>query len=1240
MKKDKSVSLLIRIFSLIILFGMVVWTIGRTGMISLIGTEDIYWERARFLLGQGGVSLYSGSSICSLGYSLILLPICSLIKSPYAAYKAAVLLNGFFLCAGYLAATAAALKLFPKERESFLDISCFFAVFTPALMISKTYTGPELAVLFLTWVSIYLLASLWKEARTGRLVLLAVCLIVIGFLQVTALGVVLAVTILLGFYVKERRLEGSTFLFFALAVLLGLAAGNIAERIVLSAFAEGRDITSVQSSLEVLINGMLSVPETGFFSGLLAVLSGKLYNVLVSSFLLACPALWYFGKTILLRKKKRIQKSLPVLGVSGIFVVQFFWISLYDRSLGIARGMFSLSGLEMVLPPLILVGIVEIKRSRSWQRQLPGYLILLCVCTFVAAVNMQTGNRTISAMQGASNGFLMLFGGLSGSVKPAAIYTAACVVMLTALVLAFLFLALPRGLKFGSGLKLAGCAGVFLLLSGMNVLMVQQTADELTADHLETVAPIASVLPGSETEYNCVFYNSSGVTQRIVMLQSLLPDTEIQLVDDTDKDWLQTKDLIILTGASKNTIQEKYEAELEGFHISYMTGVFAVWTRDGSTLQTEVEDSAEQRIELLTKVSEEEETETETETETESETGTETETETEPNIVILNEEEDSAVIQTFGEGHSLAAGTYRLYINFHAERTGTGTGTVTISDDSGTLCSSSFDSQIFDENGNGMVSVEFTGRTPMWNVQVQVEGTILSYADIQQMYYRKTTSSFTVDLNDFQAVTEAADAILTVDAACGSAGTVAYVDASASDTENLSMRIFEECLTDYEIEAVSEDDLETLQSDYLIGQTAAHAFYAAMDRYSVISWGDTYTVLVRNNSKRCRIYKKLNGNLLSSGKTVRIRAFVGKNKPVSPFALDSGDYIFHVRLRYDSETFSGDDDETACILYIKNGKKILAEREVTYAELRSSPGELEVEIPLNLSSGKRKVKCRVENYTSVKIKPKPTGIELVSENYQYGKEETELNSLLSWLKTLKRGTMISVVQPEAEDSGSRVSYTWLEEQISWCEVEEISADAACQKGGDGVLLTYGLKQQYLNLLSQYSIIGHAGKYTLWARTDGEYMNLMLSAGAGMLSSGGKLTLESLAAMKGKENNDGVISSLPAGSYIIHVKLTAKDLDPDDTIEVTLYRDKTEKEIAEELEQLMEDGYTEDEAQELIDPQISCGSTKRTAYQFGEADDLIVKITKTGSDKVNNLCCEAYTWKNGDVKAEIEWVEIN
>ncbi len=1256
MEKDKAVSWLIRIFSIAILLGTIVWTITQTGVISLIGTEDVYWERARFLLGQGGATIYDGSSICSLGYSLILLPICALIKSPYAAYKAAVLLNGIFLVGAYLFATVAAGKLFPRERESFLCAACFFAVFTPALMIDKTFTGPEMSVLLLMWISIYLLASIWEEMRTWKVAGLAACMIFIGFLQITALGVILAVIILLGFYVRRQRLSGTAFVGFMLAVLLGIAAGNVGERIFLSAFTKDLDLGTVASSMEVLFSGITAFEETGWFTGLFTTIAGKLFSVLIGTFLLACPAIWQLGRALFSKKKDKEEVSLPVLGITGIFVFQFLFMCLYDNSLGISKGMLSLSGLEIVLPILMLAGIVRIKNLKEWDRQLPAYLLLLCVCTFAAGAAMQAqkiDGITSSTITNAGNGFLMIFQGLNKASTPMVIYMAACVVLLIALVLAFLFLGNKKRLIVLQ--RILGTAVAVIAFCVINVCASSVTVQALSEEEMEDIAPFASLINGIQENCSCVYLSASSNDRTVPILQSLIPDIDLAVIEKDTKEQQEffremqleqePENLLIFTDSSQENVQSTYQPMLTDYRVLYMTQTCTLWAPKESTLAAGLESGVEQRTETLAFSASDvvEADEDEEENENAAEPAAEEEISDDDGIPSdLGEEEEPVEnpLLIYGGNVPLAGGTYTFRVILSEENPSEGDAEITISDENGTLYETTIDEQIFNEEGQGVLTGIFTTRDPVWNVKFSAEGALLNEADIEQVSYQKDSSAYMVGLDDWSEINAAALAIVYWDGECGKQGSVAYVDSLAENPNDISTQAFENYLPDYEVQAVTENELDDLEADYLIAETSSHAFYPVMDTYSVIIWGEEYSLLMRNESAQMMTFTEENGQVLSDGTQIDVLAFTGSDNPNAKISLDKGDYLYHSSLTYDTGGVRGNDADLAGTLFIKNGSSVLAEEDVTFADLRNGAGELDFEIPLTLSSQKNSIKCSFETDLETEFELTPVSVELISQKYPYGKEEPALLDILDMVNTLENGADLFVVLSENDLEDQSVETSWLMEQVPLCNVEEISADAALKRAGDGLLLTYSLHEYTLTLLDQYSILGHAGKYTLWAKNNDSYLTQLLEAGAAILNSGTKLSPHSIAMMSGKTGEDGTIASLPRGRYTFYVNVTARDLDPDDTVELTLYRDKKEKEIEEELEELDQEDYTEEEAQDMIDPQTSCGSVTCEAWKFDDSDNMIVKVTKDSSGSAKNLCCDAYTWKNGDVEAEIVWVEVS
>ncbi|MCD7956943.1 MAG: hypothetical protein LUG93_14590 [Lachnospiraceae bacterium] len=1466
--------------SLIIIMGMALWTTRQTGILTQIGTENVYWERARFILGEGGATLYTGSSVCSLGYSLLLVPVCALVKSPYGAYKAAILLNGFLLCLTYLMSVKTARKLFSRENECFLSTACFFAVFTPALFASRTYTGPEAAVLFLTWISLYLLAAIWKAPRRFRrrlywrlhLVLLAACMILIGFLQITSLGVILAVTALLAYYVKKDKIEENSFLLFMLAVLLGLAAGNIAERVFLYRFSADLDIVTVRSSLEVLLDALGELQETDYLYSLFNALTGKLYSLLIASFLFLCPALWFlcrklFGRALKMsvtnagaagaknctktepaaakdntktepvaeqestdakpviangcknvestaakddlndpiadavddavvqqadamddiivqwagaiddtaarqpdtkdegtvrladaesrwERKSSHSSDFLICAFVCIFLAQMLFMSLYDRTGSYDSSLLSLSGLEMVLSPMILLGIVCFRQSRDPEKEAAGYLLLLCICTFLAGNTFQrAGTESIS---GAYCGFFTLLRTDGALMKPtAAVYTAACLVLLAALLL-FALLRVPfdkivysfrsdtpesassrsedldevpdaaRNTSSWPGMRLVAVLrgfGVLLcvcLSLYMNMQAVSLTAGEESDGYLIQAAPAASLLSGTTVNLECLYFreDTSGDTSEstsedaLAVLQSLLPDIEIRSLEDDAEarerfyDGLdqESDNLIILTGSSESTL-DTYEEKLDGYCIVYTTETWAIWAKKDSQAYAELEEGAAARIENVPfKSREEEEPETETETEaeteiaaeteivTETENAAETENDTEAGTAaetgistateIITETEVAAESETtakteaaaetetaaitnttviYGGSMVLAPGTYQMTVCLHTDSDEEMSGTITISDGDGTLAAASYTQEVFDGNGDAALSIAFTGRDVMRKVSVTIYGTMPTVSTVDQVTCQKTSDLVTVALDTSDKLKKTTKKIESTDKLAGTKGTVAYIDKLADDSDELSLEVLENLLTGYEVNAVTVEELDTVDTDYLIGLTTSHSYYGAMDRYSIIRRDGTYTLLVRNDSELYEECREAD-MILSDGYEIDVSVFAAGSDDAFAITLERGDYNYHLRLAFNPELVTGKGDDTGAVIHVLSGEEEIASVEVSCEQmLERIDGITEVVIPLNLSAKTKEITCTVEMTDSISAVLTPLSIELASEMFQFGKEE-DLTEFISLIENVEKGAAVYVARTSTARSNTHVLYTYLQELLPDYPISEITYSEAVDLAGDGLLLTYGFSANTLTMAGTYSILAHAGQYTLWAKSSGEYLQELTAAGAPVLSSGSKISPASAAAMAGIETGatessdadmdtaaaadtdttddtaESTVAYLPKAQYQIYLKLTAQELELDDTVEVYLYRDSTESEIESEIEELADSGYTAQEAEELVSRRKQCGSISLGSYQLLETDSLLISVT-TSKAAMENLTCEVYTWHGGSVEAEILWIEM-
>lgn len=1266
MKRNNITARLIQLFSIAVFLGMAAFTIQKTGLISRIGTEDIYWERARFLLGQGGATQYDGSSICSIGYSLFLVPVCALLKSPYAAYKAVILLNGIFLCGSYIMAVLTAKKLFSNERESFLSATCFFAVFCPAFAASWIYTGPEMLMQFLFWCAIYFLNRLWNVGGKRDRILFAASLILMLFFQIEMLGVALALLVLLYVCVRRRKISELSFLKCALAVLIGVIASDVAEKAVLYLFSSNLDVT-INSSLGLFLDRLKTGWENGYILELIRDLLGKGYILILSSVLLVCPVFWNFLKKYFLawRTGKKEEFLLPD-GIVMVFLVQLVLITVYDNARHVSTGAFSLTGLTGMLSPLLLLGVVEVRRCKNWAAEMTGSLLAFCITAFAAANILQINN--VTSVAGLNCGIFKLFQDRTSDAV-SAVYMAACLTLLVAILLLFCFRWSTKKSMMNKCLRCVGTAGAFVLLLGLNISMLRHTAAKACTNELRDIAPFATILSELSDVDSCVYFKGSGNDEGIIVIQSLLPGTEIYQVKNTTQEQAGAfeekviENTLILAGADEAARSKTVKEGLEDFQILYLTQNYALLARKGSAVFTELEERLADRVEALERtkvenVSEDElleeegislldETETTSNTSLESElvqttemaSETETSSETETGSKVSKTETGvkKRKKETYGKKLYLAPGTYRMEIYFTGTAGADENGTITVSDKENTIVTRKFDEQMIAEDGHGAVVVTFSDREAMKNVTVQIEGTILSSVSVDHIYYRKLTSAYTMGYAAEGRVKSTTDVIRNADNVCGTKGTVTFVDDMADRAEDISLSCFQTYLDGYEVKAATKADLSQLTSEYLIGVTSTHSYYGAMDRYAVVLRNQSYTVLVKKDSAQYAYFQE-SGRILSDDTKLFIQTFTGKGNVTDPISLEMGSYAYECGLHWEGVISTGKSEETAGVVYVRTADEVLAQLPITYGELQEGTS---VVIPFYLRAKTNGIYSTAEMTDGSTVTVNPTAITLTSEKYQYGQEEVQFSDLLAKIRQIAaQGTgedpiPLAAVQTTKVVSNRQIEFSQLQAQLPECNVSNMDFDQANAATEDMLLLTYGLSKSQFGLLGKYSVLARSGKYTLWARNDGQLLQQAMQAGISVLNSGKKLSLESIAAMSG--DTEAEVVNLPKAIYNVTVELEADGLETDDTVEVTLLRDKTDEEITSEVKDLIDAGYTKKEAIRAVDRQAVYGTGTYSAYEF-DGERKIVSI-RTKEVKVSNLTVDVYSWHGCKMKGKIIWVEL-
>lgn len=1256
-QSNKSGAGIIQALSLVLLMIPVLYTVTGTGIISNIGYEDVYWERARYLLGQGGATLYDGSSLCSLGYSLVLVPICAVFKSPYAAYKAAVLLNGVFLCGSYVMSVMAARRLFPKEKASFLSAACFFAAITPALSTVKSFTGPKMIVLFLIWTSVYCMVGLYESYQRRSLFLLAGCMILLPFFQIGLVGFDLAVIVCLGFQVSRKKLDETVWLKLVLAVLIGIAVGNVAERFVLYGFTEAFELEGLpSSSLEVYLDGLRAGWEKGYFSGLFSALIGKIYVLLVNSLLICALAVWYFIK----KRSWKLRKKTDC--IFYIFLFQLILTALFDNSRSVSVGLTSLSGIEVCAPLLVLAGIIYINHTTEWSKELIGSLLITCVSAIVTAGVYQKNN--IAQISNTNNGILLLFQNW-GMNATAVVYCAACLVILFAILFLFCVKVNAKE-KMDKIFRVVGSGGFFAVCFVMGILVYRHTAVKFSEENLQKTAPAASVLSGINETEEYFYYANGSLEKELAILQSLMPRQKIQIVKNDRQEQNEFFEManeedrspVIISKTGKQLTEGTFADELPEYRMAYTTGHYAVWAKRGSEVETQINQNVCQRMEelLLHSSVEEDAEDTMSDEELESETQTEeAQTSEQVENALIQEESETEIpakkepskTVTFGTKTMLASGTYRMEIYFgNIDNLAGKSGEVKLSHSDGTLVTKKLNESVLND-GNGMVSVEFSNADIMRGFKVQLKGSIAANAEVDHIYYWKTSPAYTVGLNGGNTTADACAAIQELDELCGQKGSVAYITSDAQNAADLSMRCFEERLPDYDVQITTRDKAESTGADYLIGVTSSHSYYHAMEQYSVIQRGKYYTVLTRNDSNVYEKYLENGGKVLSHEKLLTADAFIDekksddkRKKDRDTIELEAGSYVYYLDVVQLTRNVLPHGVIGSVQFFDEEKKELLAELEIEDTDLLyDADGKTYLSLPLVLREKCSSLSCTLKAGTDLKMEYSLRGIELAAEKYQFGQEEQEIGELCEIVNSVPEAQKLFVVQTLDQINEAKSGFAYLKENMPSVQIETITYDEANDTLTDAFLLTRGLSESYLRLIGKYNIVGQVGQYTLLVRSEGTLAQAAERQGYHALNNGKKVTFESLALTSRVSEEDGTVVKLPKAVYNITLKLSADEIESDDTVEVYLMCDKSEKAVEKEIKELIEQGYTKREAKEKVELQAECAQATYEGYRFDEDDNIVITMRTNKERTLQNLAIDAFSWHGCEIEGEILWVEI-
>ena len=419
----------LNILFMILIFVFCLWNIGSLNRVKVIDDEFGYWGIAAAFAGFDWYDLLSVTGYYSFGYSLILIPLMLLGRigvSMTVIYKLAIILNAFFMVGQYLLILYVIKELEIPLSAPLKQTAALFSTLYIGNVAQMNIAWTEVYLCFMFWCIIALLVRTLKGYGYGSAFFLIAATANIFAIHMRAVGVVIAVIIVLaGWLIGHYKECGVKYIGFVIGVsaFFTLVVATLKSFVSSQIYMGG----NVNSGNDIAAN--LDRTKTIFSAGNMVDVAmgvlGRLYYAGTASFLLAMVglilALFLISKALLMRVKRgRAVKwqfrewvlffvFLAFMGEIGISSL-FKYFSYYGNGVTstntdkIVYGRYS----DFVMGPMLLLGIWAVCHITKYYRQVIIAILFLMICT----VSVQKQFNILSFYNGAE------ISGIRGTAAP------------------------------------------------------------------------------------------------------------------------------------------------------------------------------------------------------------------------------------------------------------------------------------------------------------------------------------------------------------------------------------------------------------------------------------------------------------------------------------------------------------------------------------------------------------------------------------------------------------------------------------------------------------------------------------------------------------------------------------------------------------------------------------------------------------------------------------------------------
>lgn len=1197
-KKKKIDSLFaLQICLLIIIFATFIPCILNAGKMILVEDESRVWGFAYSIMGVDWSVYMRESSLISFGYSVLLAPICAILKSPVAIYKMVVLGNAVALCISYLLSIYVFNRVFPDKNKKLITLACGAVALCPGYAQIKSLAVPDMLILLIFWISVVFLVELHQNPSLRKLLGFGITIGIGVMFHAAMVCIVVAGVIVVIKLVQDKKVVATQALWGGVCVIILFVIIQGIESFWLAHIFKDTDLR-ITTSLGTLFDGMAKGWDNTGLLGLLDGFFGKLYSLAVGTMLTSFLGIW----AIYINRKKITGIILYML-ISCILLL--FGLSMFYSTVTTGDSVLNARMLFVVASPILIIGILEMIENKKWLIMLISCIGITVSLTFIVSESLKTYS---SSNLGYHNMGLLFkeLDNISESIE-GKVYFIIVLVMSTLLIITVL---IRNTIKNKFWMKLFNYSGILLAFVFLITLSgVIEKTDIMRDEKSNSDAARVASLITEQYESAPIYYFASGSNQagNSAKMQYLLGDKQMYLMDENEFEELEKYEGLMLNNkpyflitSSDNNI-EKYNKK---YVISDLTNKYALLTKRGSIEATQLEAMTSERIYDMS-------------------------------------------FESVDEHNDLAPGTYEVSVSLKTYNVQEkGLAKISIVSGNTELKSVMIDSGII-QDGNATVGLTFASGEILKDISIIIDNQNGADFVIEKCIYRRSSNRLTLGIEAPEQFEKVCKIINDLDKVSGNSGSIGVISDNLTSFDAISL--------DYAKKQLSENKLmlipkgKKVQNDYLISNAEDRSYYDYLEEYTILVMNDKYVLLGENQSSVIESMNIIGKKPLSEGKKLVVQhLFKKKNGGYdyeSPITVMSGNYNYIIKLSMREKILSNGNIGK---IGVYSSDNLLAEVEISQSMFDVN-GDALIEIPLAVRNKIRNLKCKIDSEQSIDFMP--LYLEMTSDKFQVGSDNQEgMQKIIEIIQKIGKESPIYHITSRSVRNKGMFSISNLQKSLSGYNIINSTLNEVKDYKTDCFLIVENFGAGSMELAQNYSMIAQEGTYSLWVADYGKLQSLAVEKGYGMITSGSKIPISALNSQdKEYSSIKGDIGALYKGNYLINIEVHAKKLYEEDSAVIQLLSIQDQEEaiddyINHEIEkgtmiiQDLTDRAVRKIVGEIVEIEKVVSSVTVTSDKFINGNSAIVEMNVNLEKSIKCLELRVLSYKGNELTAQPLWIE--